>query len=313
MATLSLASKVRLTPIKIEIVRVVLKYRLLTIDQVQRLCLPCGPGQSRQGRLEYTRHLLRVLYRHQYLVRRPLIQSHVGRQPLVFAGTWKGAQAVAAHDDCHPQDLGWDPHDKVITWANENLQHLITENEVNIIFTQACAQTQNEIRAWKSDRTLKQEHKGKKVRYTGPHGGVYEKVIIPDGYYVFASPITVNGKTGTVLDRMVVEIDLGTQTLKQRQQTIKHPQRTWEHKIKAYLEFFKPGGLFEQLYGSSKGRVLVITTSERRLLDMKQVTEDAGGNARFWFTTLEELRPHTALTEPIYHIAGQGQERYSLA
>ncbi|MEZ4667535.1 MAG: hypothetical protein R3E39_06415 [Anaerolineae bacterium] len=132
---------------------------------------------------------------------------------------------MAAHDDCQPQESGWDPHDRVITWSNENLHHLVAENGRYFTFQAACTQSDVTLQLWKSDRTLLKEHKGKKVKYVGPHGGMYQKVLIPDGYYIFSRPVTVNGRTGRVLDRITVEVDMGTQTLKQRQQTIKHPQR----------------------------------------------------------------------------------------
>ena len=299
-------SKLSLTAVMLDILRMALKYRLLTIDQIQRLCLPCGPGHSLKGRQEYTRHLLRVLYQHKYLLRRELVESGFGRNRLVIASTWQGAKSVAGHDACDPQDLGWDPYDKVITWANENLQHLIMENEVNIIFTHACLGSDIQLREWRSDRTLYQQHQGKKVSYPGPHGGSYEKVLIPDGFYMFARQIEVEGRRGTALDRILVEIDMGTQTLKQRLKTIKQPQRTWEHKVRAYLAFFEQGGVYEQIYGSQAGRVLIMTTSKQRLLDMKGVTEEAGGNERFWFTTFDDLQPQTALTAPIYYVAGKG-------
>ncbi len=166
------------------------------------------------------------------------------------------------------------------------------------------------LRTWKSDRTLWQEHKGRKVTYSGPLGGIYEKEIIPDGYYVFASQVAADGRTGVRLDRITVEVDLGTQTLRQRQKKIKRPQRTWEHRIRAYLAYFQPGGLYERLYGSNTGRLLVVTTSERRLLSLQEVTETMGGHERFWFTTLEALTPEAALTAPIYTVAGQRRQRY---
>lgn len=304
--------KLSLTAVNLDILRMVLKHRLLTIDQIQRLCLPCGEGHSLKGRLEYTRHLLRVLYQHKYLLRRELIESGVGRKRFVFASTWQGAKAVAEHDNCDPQALGWDAYAKVITWTAENLQHRVMENEINIIFTQACVGSDIHLQEWRSDRMLYQQHHGKRVRYTGPHGGSYEKVLIPDGYYVFARPIESGGRRGTILDRILVEIDMGTQTLKQRQKTIKQPQRTWEHKVKAYLAFFEPKGIYEQMYGTHTGRVLTITTSQQRLLDMKKVTEEAGGNERFWFTTFTTLSPETALVDPIYYLANGGAEGYCL-
>jgi hypothetical protein len=138
---------------------------------------------------------------------------------------------------------------------------------------------------------------------------MYEKVLIPDGYYCFSRPVTVNGRTGTIIDRITIEVDMGTQTLKQRQQTIKHPQRTWEHKVKAYLAYFQPTGVYEQLYGSTAGRVLTVTTSEERLHNMLQVTQSVGGNERFWFCTFADFIPDAALRKPIYWVVGYENKR----
>ena len=103
--------RVPLTNTNIEILRAVLRHRLLSVEQIQKLCLPCKGGNSQRGRLEYTRQLLRVLCHHKYLVRRRLIGRDPGQNSLVFASTWKSAQAVAAHDECDPKDVGWDVHD----------------------------------------------------------------------------------------------------------------------------------------------------------------------------------------------------------
>ncbi|MEZ4676469.1 MAG: hypothetical protein R2932_19765 [Caldilineaceae bacterium] len=187
------------------------------------------------------------------------------------------------------------------------------ENEAYFTFQAACTQSDVTLQLWKSDRTLLKEHKGKKVKYVGPHGGsMYQKVLIPDGYYIFSRPVTVNGRTGRVLDRITVEVDMGTQTLKQRQQTIKHPQRTWEHKVNAYLAYFQSNGVYAQLYGSTAGRVLTITTSEERLRNMVQVTESVGGNERFWFCTFDDFTPERVMAVPIYVVAGQEEQRYHL-
>lgn len=278
----------------------------MTIEQIQQACLPCEQGQSLRARLEYTRHVLRLLYKHKYVMRREWIQSGFGRNPLIYGTTWKGAQAAAEHYQCDPADLGWNAHDKAITWTNENLHHLIMENQIHLIFSHACELSGIELREWKPDRVLLRELKGKKVKYAGPLEGAYEKVIIPDGYYILAKPISHNGRTGVELHRFFVEIDMGTQTLKQRQQTIKQPQRTWEHKVKAYLEFLKDNGVCQEMFGTNKVRVLLLTTSEQRMFDLKKVVEDAGGNAMFWLSTFDALTPHTALREPIFHVAGTG-------
>jgi hypothetical protein len=57
--------------------------------------------------------------------------------------------------------------------------------------------------------------------------------------------------------------------------------------------------------------VLTVTTGERRLANLKKITEEAGGKSRFWFTTFEQLTSNTALNQPIWQIAGREGE-YSL-
>src|SRR5690349_18908820 len=70
-----------------------------------------------------------------------------------------------------------------------------------------------------------------------------------------------------------------------------------------YLQYYKRGGLYEKRYGTHKGRVLTITTSEERLVNLKRVTEEAEGMQRFWFTTFDKVNYRTVFFEPIWQLA----------
>lgn len=312
MSTTTTRPKRRLTKIKLKILATVLRHRLLTADQIQQRCLPCEEGNSLKGRQEYTRKLLRELYQDKYLLRRKLIQPALGNNPYVYASTWSAAQAVAEANETTPEQVGWDAHDKVITWTNENLFHLLRENDVQFVFEIAAYKADVELREWQSDRMLAKDKESRRVKYVGVHGGVYYKTLIPDGSYLFATSIEAQGRSGTAMTRIFVEIDMGTQTISQKNKALKNPQRTWESKTLSYLSYFQPGGLYEQHYGSRNARVVVLTTSQLRLNRMKEATEKVGGTDRFWFATFEQFTQETALAEPIFLVATQGDAKYPL-
>ena len=61
--------------------------------------------------------------------------------------------------------------------------------------------------------------------------------------------------------------------------------------------------LYEARYGTRHGRILTVTIGERRLANLKAITEEVGGKARFWFTTIERIRAGDILTDPIWWVA----------
>ena len=61
--------------------------------------------------------------------------------------------------------------------------------------------------------------------------------------------------------------------------------RDFAWKIVAYHEFFqRPSqgvpNLYERKYGTPKGRVLIVTTAEARLRNLKALIEELGGSER---------------------------------
>ena len=95
--------------------------------------------------------------------------------------------------------------------------------------------------------------------------------LIPDGYFVLRGP------SRTVA--AFVEVDLG------------HERRAvWRDKVRAYSDFAVSGD-YERRFGTKQFRVLVITTTERRLESLR-VTTAVITNKIFRFTTLPAFRAH---------------------
>jgi hypothetical protein len=101
-----------------------------------------------------------------------------------------------------------------------------------------------------------------------------------DGYFTLRLPSTQRQA------HFCLEIDQGTMT---------NPR--WQEKVKAYQEF-RQSGQSERQWGTRNFRVLAVTTSERRLTNLKKATEQARGDHFFWFTTFEKVNiwePETIL------------------
>jgi hypothetical protein len=84
----------------------------------------------------------------------------------------------------------------------------------------------------------------------------------------------------------------------------------WQEKIKAYIEF-RDRGLSERHFGTRNFRLLTVTTTERRLKNLKRATEKAGGDHRFWFAVHESIdiwQPRRLLM-PVWLVATKDDEQ----
>jgi len=80
----------------------------------------------------------------------------------------------------------------------------------------------------------------------------------------------------------------------------------WQEKIRAYREF-RQSGRSKKYYGTHRFRVLTVTTSEKRLLNLKRATEKVKGDDHFWFAAQEALniwRPEVLLN-PVWSVASK--------
>ena len=78
----------------------------------------------------------------------------------------------------------------------------------------------------------------------------------------------------------------------------------WQDKVKAYTEY-RSRGLSERHFGTRNFRLLAVTTSTRRMKNLKRATEKIGGDHHFWFTTKDKVdiwQPEKLLA-PVWYAA----------
>jgi hypothetical protein len=107
---------------------------------------------------------------------------------------------------------------------------------------------------------------GRWIPFTAPLSATLP--LIPDGYVEITTP------TGAVA--AFLEVDRGPETLK-----------VWQEKVRKYIALAN-SGQFEPAFHQSRFRVLVVATSERRMLSIRK-TVAAMTDKVFWFATLDSL------------------------
>lgn len=263
-------------------------YRVLTADQLTQLLFPTKTGRTQ------CQHRLKLLFHHGYLHRTEQLSTpSEGPKPLLYTLDQQGAAALAKQWDKELADLAWHPRE--LSLSTPFLDHLLKTNDLRIAVELACQRQGITLATWLDEATLKGPHMKEYVAVVGPQGGQVRAAIVPDGYFHLQTP---------AFDfRFFLEVDRGTVT----GQWDRFGRRSWARKILAYLAYYQSGG-YERRYGSSKGRVLTVTVSNKRLAGLQAVTEACGGLDRFWFTTFERVRPETILTAPIWQKAGSPGE-----
>lgn len=282
----------RLTPRDVEIMQAVHDYRALTAPQIEALFfLHSNENAGVNARCKLR---LRILYHHGYLFRdeQPTKLSE-GRKPLVYFLDRMGALYLSQLEG---REVNWKPQDNDITYPF--LQHVLATNDFRVAVTRSARNHSFEIPVWLDDRTLKSRQMKDTITLKGENGGRERAAVVPDSYF----------RLETHEDRFhfFVECDLGTVTL----DATGSGKRDWMRKVKAYLEYYR-SGLYEKRYQTKDMRVLTVTRSEKRMRNLKDVTEEAGGKSRFWFTTFDAIREADVLTSPVWAIASR-DERLSL-
>jgi len=276
----------RLTQRDIATIAAVYEYRALTTPQIEALFFT--PSTHTQ-----CTHRLQLLYHHGFVLRGEQPQTLTeGRKPLVYWLDKQGAELIALHRECEVSDLDWKPKQQVVSYLY--LAHLLATNTVRIAITKAAQQQGFVVEEWRDDKTLKREHAKEVVTLTGLQGGVEQAAVVPDGYFVL--------DTGPHRYKQFLEVDRRTVT--GEASTI--GAHDWARKVSIYLEYFR-SGKYQARYGTMKGRILTVTTGEKRLENLKAITERIGGKSRFWFTTFEKATADAILTAPIWSVASRDE------
>lgn len=280
----------RLTKRDLAIVNACYEYRALNTPQIQQLFFN---HSNTYGQLVQCQHRLKLLYHHGYLYRdEQPTKFREGHRPLIYFLDRKGAQLLSEYLGVEPAALDWHPRSNAAGAGHLFLDHLLKTNDVRIAISLAAAQEQAVIESWLDDKALKSQQMKDYVQLHDIGSDEAPVALVPDGYFCL--------KLGNRQQHHFLEADMGTVIVAWGNPD----RRAWAKKIHTYLKYHEHGQ-FQQRYQANSFRVLTVTTGERRLTHLKQVTEEAGGKARFWFTTFSQLTPETALSQPIWHIAGR--------
>lgn len=258
----------RLTNRDKEIILAVYQYRLLSSQQIEALFFPSSSPASHSRRSACQRRL-QLLYHHGFLKRlmQPLVMGE-GRSPFVYALDGVGAGVVATQLGIDRDGVGWKPKDNHQVSALF-LDHTLAINDVRVVLNRLVNSNSWQVESWVGDnefRSAKMQDKVPKRK----HGGRIER-IYPDGYFVLKL------ENSDKRLHFFLEVDRSTMS-----------NSRWQGKIAAYVQF-RSSGLSLQHFGTRNFRVLCITTSQQRLENIKNATEETGGNTFFWFTTQQQV------------------------
>jgi len=273
----------QLTKRDIMIIRLVWDCRYLTRLQIQRFLFPSQEKGKEHSRKNIVTKRLMLLYHSGYLDRlHPPVASSRGSSPIVYCLDRKGAGLLAAELGVDMPALLWSKRQRERGFLF--LEHTLTINDFRIAVTLAGKQDGYEILRWLDERLLRkaEAREGlKEIALWVAKGGS----ILPDAYFT----LKVDGKKAGFF----VEVDRG-----------KTPGRRIRRKVRIYREYYA-SGLYEQHFHRKSLRILTVTTSDRRLGNLKRWAEVERGGRLFWFTTERSVGPGTVFSQPIWKVAGE--------
>lgn len=276
-----------------KILHAVHEYRMLTREQVERLLFAPEGGQDHFTKTSKARHRLKVLYQNKFLERVPLPVNTArwAWQP-VYRLARGGAEVVTADLGISVQDLVyWGKGDDKDRRATEVtplfLTHALHINDVRIAVTLAAESSGYRIEKWLDDGQLKSQERKDYVRVS-VGGQSHTVAVIPDSYFVL--------HLGDRRAHFFLELDRATMS-----------NSRWGERVRAYLAYIR-SGKYSERYRTRSLRILTVTTTEQRLLNLKETTKKVGGGDLFWFTTLDQVSVASVLFRPIWRIANDEPE-----
>jgi len=276
------------------ILHAVHEYRMLTREQIERLLFAPEFGQDHFTKTSKVRHRLKVLYQNKYLERVPLPVGNAtwAWQP-VYRLARSGAELVASDLGVNSKDLIYwgkgDDKDRRATHATPLfLNHTLCINDVRIAFQLAAQHYGYRVETWLDDVHLKSQERKDHVAVRDEEGNKMVAVI-PDSYFVL--------NLGNRRAPFFLEVDRATMS-----------NSRWGTRIHAYLAYVRSGKYTER-YQMRALRILTVTTTEQRLMNLKETTRKAGGGDLFWFTTMEQMSAGSVFFDPIWRLANDEPER----
>ena len=226
---------------------------------------------ERQARLR-----LSLLFQHGYLAK-PSRMQRASSPCMVYWLARRGAAHVAG---LHGQTLREFTYRRAPRWAQ--IAHDLGVNDFRLDVMDACAENEDvSLEPWIPEGEF-WAHPDR-VEYRLASGQKARRLVRPDGFFVL--------RKGKHHSRLLLEIDCATED---------NPRFARE-KVRPGVAYLRSEA-YKQRFGYQSGRWLVVTTSERRLRNMKRQTEIAVGRDAqvFLFTTAAKVTPQSVLTAPIW-------------
>jgi Replication-relaxation len=259
----------RLTLRDYEILAAVYLCRVLTTAHIQQLFF---------SSLHKTYARLNKLFHHGFVDRKFLgVAAAKMNTPILYVLDRRGAEALLAQG----YEITWHRRHKQVTTLF--LQHTLALNTLRVLMVKACQVKGYRLLEWRSENELKASYDR-----IYPSKSKNPVAVIPDSY------CAIETLQGTV--HLFWELDRGTM-----------PSKRFKQKVAAYLAYAR-SDLALRRFHTNKFRVLTVTESSTRCLNLKRATESMRGKNRFWFSVLEDLTPATILTDPVWQVADRGEK-----
>lgn len=230
----------------------------------------------------YTR--LRQLVKYGYLEKCYITQIRAApaASPMVLTLTRQGAAVLA-------ETFGYDTEDfnfasrQIENW--KTFQPIRATNDIRVALMRACWEDEHfTLVEWRNEARFRS-----KPRHVYIEGK--KKPVYPDGYCLV--------RQGRRMTYNFVEADNGTEGLKQFMGQM------------AVYQAYVDAGLYQEDFGTRFWRVLVVTTGDKRLENLRRkVIQVGGGGRNYLFTTYDRISPQTILSAPIWRMT-RGDEMYT--
>ncbi len=265
----------RLTERDTQILQTVADYRVLSAAQIRRLFFGFTNKSSQCD------HRLKGLYHHKFLERRPQPAFNVGdNKPILYSIAKLGVQRLSEQSRSPVVAFRWPGIQGTV--PHLYLDHLLHMNDVRIALTQGCRLLEFSLNQWITEQAIRRaafvSRKNAQVSSLA-----LDRQVIPDGICIFSS--------GDASHTLFIELDRGTETLEKLYK-----------KFQNYLVDYK-SGLLTKEYQVKDLRVLVVTTTLRRLMHMVDKMKSLEASHHFAFTYQPLVTPENVFTSPIWYQA----------
>lgn len=272
------------------ILRHVGEYRVMTRQQIERLLFPPDGNQDHPTKTSICRRRLCLLYHNGYLERFPApVRAGAWAWRPVYRLTAKGARLISEDTgvlDPSYWGAGFDRDQRRTKVSLLFLEHTLRTNDVRIAVTLAAQSKGYRVEKWLDDTRLKAEHMRDHVVLHATQGRSRRVAVLPDAYIILS--------IGDRRAHFFLELDQATMS-----------NERWRTRALAYLDY-TASGKYEARYKTRSLRILTVTTTAKRLANLRATTEKAGGGRLFWFTTYAEAMDKGILCEEIWRVAGDG-------